>query len=618
MTQTQQRGARVRTPDPEVDGEGWLARARQSFASPAGLVALLLIAVQAVWRGSAVADGFYTQDDYLALLHADQGSPSLEHLTELHSAELSPVANLITWVTVQVGGIGWGSVVVVVVLLQAVAAALAWVLLSQVLEERWVRLPLLAVALFTPLTLASTMTWSLAAMHLPTTVLVLTGLSALVAHVRDGWAPGPRVAGAAFVLVLLCSDRSLFLPLTAFFVVAAIYEPASARVGERLARAVTDHLRLWAVLVVAVVVRVLLGTLQDKGSFALPDSSGAAVDVVEQYARQGLSGLVGGPWVGTPTNGVLYPDATWPLLVSAFLCVLCAVPIIRSLRSPSVTVAAIGLVVSFAGGAAILLLTQDTVSALAMVPRVLADTVVPVVALVAIALRGARVPEQVAPFVVRGPFLAALVLVAAVTASSVVTTRALLPDLKNADDRAYMTNLRAGLGFDPRVVLVDGPVPETIIHPWHGARARVSTLTEFLPEQPTFGVPSEFLRMVDGFGLLREIDLAGTVSAPEGPTAGCGWSADANGVSISFPQAVPEGEQVLEIGYFAGQDTYAQLEVGSREVRVPIRQGLHVVQVPTTGDFAGIKIRTETVGTVACIGHVDVGTATAAPLKPVE
>lgn len=618
MTQVQQRGARVRTPDPETTGTGWLVRAREAFATPAGLIALLLMAVQAVWRGSAVSDGFYSQDDYLALLHADEGSMSLAHLGELHSAELSPVANLLTWVAVQVGGIGWGTVVVVVVVLQAVVAALTWVVLTQVLEDRWVRLPLLAVALFTPLTLASTMTWALAAMYLPTAAFLLVGLSSLIAYVRDGWAPGPKVAGVALVLVLLCSDRALVLPLSAFFVVAAMYRPDEVHVGERLARAVTDHLRLWIVLVVAVVARVLLGTMQDKGSFALPANSGEAVDVVEQYARQGISGLLGGPWVGTPTNGVLHADATWPLLAAALLCLLCAVPVVRSLRNPSVVVAGIGLVVCFAGGAAILLLTQDTVSALAMVPRVLADMVVVVVVLFAIALRGTRVPDQVVPFVVRGPLVAALVLVVAVVASSVATTRALLPDLKNTDDRAFMDNLRSGLGMDPRVVLVDGPVPATIIHPWHGSLARVSTLAKLLPEQPTFGVPSEYLRMVDGFGLLREIDLAAAVRAPDGPTEGCGYSADSNGVAVNLPSPVPEGEQVLELGYFAGKDTYAQVTLGDSEVRVPIREGLHVVQIPTAGGFSSVRVRTESVGTVACVGHVVVGSATAAPLTPVE
>lgn len=619
MTQVQQRGARVRTPDPETTGTSWLVRARGAFATPAGLIALVLMAVQAVWRGGAVADGFYSQDDYIALLHADEGSMSLAHLGQLHSAELSPVANLLTWVAVQVGGIGWGTVVVVVVVLQAVVAALTWVVLTQVLEDRWVRLPLLAVALFTPLTLASTMTWALAAMYLPTAVLVLVGLSSLIAYVRDGWAPGPRVAGVAFVLVLLCSDRTLLLPLSAFFVVAAMYRPDEVGVGERLARAVTDHLRLWIVLVVAVVARTLLGTLQDKGSFALPTSSGEAVNVVEQYAREGISGLLGGPWVGTPTsNGVLNPDATWPLLAAALLCLLCAVPVVRSLRNPSVLVAGIGLVVCFAGGAAILLLTQDTISALAMVPRVLADMVVVVVVLFAVALRGTRVPDQVAPIVVRGPLVTALVLVVGVVVSSVITTRALAPALENADDRAFMDNLRNGLGMDPRVVLVDGPVPATIIHPWHGSLARVSTLAKLLPEQPTFGVASEYLRMVDGFGLLREIELAGAVRAADGPVEGCGYSADSNGVTVKLPSAVPAGEQILEIGYFAGKDTYAQVTLGDEEVRVPVREGLHVVQIPTAGDFSSVGVRTESVGTVACVGHMLVGSATPAPLTPVE
>lgn len=603
-----------RRADTSRDDFSWWAMAMDSFRSPAGMVAVLVIVVQAIWRGSTVAGGFFSQDDYLMLQRAATEPLGLDHLTAAHSGEFSPIGTLLVWATTQVAGFSWGGVTAVVVVLQAVVAVLTWVVLTQILEDRWVKVPLLTVACFTPLTLAATLLWSLASTHLPTVALLLVALSALLAHLRSGWGPGRVVAGVALVLVLLCSDRSLSLPVVAFVTVAAMWRPDTAGVRERLVGAATTYARLWLVLLVALVVRVLIGVGRDNSGYGWPQTFADVKYIAEQYVRQGISGLVGGPWVGEMSVTVLEPGARWPLAVAALACLLLAVPVVRSVRHPVVTVAAVGLVVHFALGAVVLLLTKDGLSAMGMVSRFVADVAPSVVVLLALALRKTLLPVELRRFVVPAPALAASVLAVALVVSSAITARAMAPTLKNEDDRAYVDYIRTGLELDPRIVLLDGPVPENIMSGLFGDAARVSTVVGLLPEQPTFGMPSEVLRMVDGAGILREVDLSFAVASEPPPPGDCGWAVTGQRTTIPMATAVEAGQWILEIGYLTSDDTYAQLQAGESSVRIPIRSGVHTIQVPVSSGFSEVTLSLENPDQTVCVGSVMAGIATPAPL----
>lgn len=585
----------------------WMRAGRRAFATPMGLLALLLVAVQSIWRGTAMTGGHYTQADYLLPLEADGATLGWTYLVGLHVEEFSPVGRLVAWLTVAVGGTGWGAVVVVVVVLQAVAALLLWVVLTQVLDQRWVRLPLFAVGLFTPLTLSSTLSWGLASMYLPAAVFLLLGLSALLSHLQDDWDPGPLLAGVSFSMLLLTSDRVLLMPVVAFALVAAMLPLGSAGVVRRVSVTATRHLALWLGLVVVLVARVLVATSQGS-SFAFPANGEEAVDVLQEYARMGLTGLVGGPWVGEADNAALKPDSTWPMGLGIILCVLCVVPLVRAARNPSVRLALLGLATYFVLGAGVLLMTHQGFQALGMIPRFLADVVVVVVVLVAVALRGALVPEQGRAIVRRLPGVAALVVLVAFVASATVTTRALVPPLQNEDDRAFFAEMGRWLDLDPRIVLLDSWAPENIMHPWYGDAARLSNLTRLMPQRPPFNVPSEHLRTADSKGTLHTVGILGVDSDP-GTTEGCGHMVTAERSTITFPEPTPEGAGVVEIGYFTNADTYVLVDLPDESIRVPVQSGLRKVQAPVTGGFSEMTVRLEAIGGPVCIGKVRVGHA---------
>lgn len=596
-------GRRVRVAD---DRTTWWGRAIGSFTTPLGLLALVLIGVQSLWRGTALTEGHFTQGDYLLPLEADGATLGWSYLVGQHGGEFSPVGRLLSWLTVSVGGLGWGSVVVVVALLQAVAGLLLWVVLTQVLDQRWVRVPLLGIGLFSPLTLVSTFSWSQASMYLPAAVLLLLGLSALLSHLQDDWEPGPLLAGLVFSLLLLTSDRVVLMPLVAFVLVAAMLPSVEGGVARRLATAATTYLRLWLWLVAFLVVRSLVSASQGGGSFALPTSLDEAVDIVQTYARQGLTGLVGGPWVGDVSHGVLSPEASWPMGAGIVLCLLLAVPLIRAARNPSVRIAVVGLAIYFLLGAIVLVMTRQGFDAFGMIPRFLGDVVVVVVVLVAVALRGAVVPEQARALARRLPGATALVVLIAFVASATVTTRALLPALLNEDDRAFFAEIAKGLDADPRIVLLDGQAPENIIHPWFGSASRMSSLARLLPQQPPFDVPSEHLRMVDVLGILRPMGVAGVTAEP-GTTPNCGHAVSTEQARIPMSERVPEGRVVMELAYYVGGDNYLLVEAPGQSIRIAVQEGARRIQVPVTGGFDELRMRIESVGASVCVADVIVG-----------
>ncbi|WP_114422644.1 hypothetical protein [Nocardioides houyundeii] len=584
------------------------------FSSPVGLLAVAIISVQAIWRGGPLARGFFTQDDYVVLQRAANQPLDTTYLGETFAGERSPVANLLVWLLTWAAPMEWGGAVLLVLVLQALTAGTLWLVLTRLLGDRWVRIPLLAVLCFTPLALGSTYWFSLAMLHLPVALLFLVAVLALLSHVQDDWESGPVLAGAALAAVLLGGDDTLFLPVALFGLVASVMPPREAGYRSRLAFALSAYPRLWLFLLLAIAGRVVLGQVLDgENTFAWPAEGQAAVDVVQQYVRQSVSGLVGGPWRGEMSGTVLEPAKNWPLALAALAGLLILAPLVR-VRRPAGVVPLAVLAVCFVGGALLLVGTHDVSYVGGMVPRLLADLVPVAVVLVAAALRVTTAPPQLAAGVRRVPAVAAMGLALALTCSAAVTAREVVPHLQNEDDRAFVANIADGLEMDPRIVLLDGPVPEGVMSSLFGGEARVSTVTGLLPEVPSFDLPSEFLRMVDGNGYVRDIDLFAPVSARPSRDKTCGYPARAEPVVIALEEPVAAGPKVLRMGYYTSMDTFAVVEIAGERIRVPIAVGAHTVQVPVAQAFDRLSVTLETLETTLCVTDVAVGAPTPAPL----
>lgn len=584
-----------------------------TLPTPAGVLAVVLIAVQALWRGGAVWEGFFTQGDYVVLRRAADQSLDLDYLFGGHAGELSPVASLLIWLVTAAAPLDWRAAAASIVVLQGAAGFLMWLVLSRLLPGRWVRLPLLAVALFSPLSLAPSMWWTVGMMHLPTALLFVGAVLALLAHQQDDWKPGPAVAGVAGTLALLCSDHTLLLPVVLLTVVAGTGPSAERGMIGRFKTALRHHPRLWGWLSFGIAARVVLMVGTGDAASGAPSDDVVTTPAAEQFVRRGLTGLVGGPWTGETVDGVLAPGTTWPVLLATVVCLALVLPLLRG-RDPVITVALVGFG-AYVVGAMVQLQVEDRwVGAFSLTGRMLADLVPVTVVLLAVALRKIVLPVGLRRAVLTAPALTALALTALYVVSVEVTASKLLPAMQNTDDRKYVSNLSAGLDADPRIVLLDGPVPEGIMSPAFGKEARVSTVAYLLPQEPAFDVPSEFLRVVDGTGLAWAVDLREPVSSKPSKNRACGYPVRSRPTAVEMAGPVRDGERVMRIGYYINADTYAVAHIGDREIRFPVRNGLRAIDIPVEQGFDELTLTLESLDHTLCVTGVEVGVAIPAPL----
>lgn len=586
------------------------------FRSPAGICALVLVLLQAVWRGVALAGGYFTQVDFIHLQQVQQAPFSWATLGGEHSGEFAPVAKLLTWLAHAISGTGWAGVAGLVLLMQTTVAILLWLVLTRLLPGRWVRVPLLALALLTPLTLPSTFAWDQAAIWFPVTVCLLVALLSLLAAQNSHWVAGPRVAFLALVVALLASDRAVLLPVVVLFVLAGALDPSGLGLLARLGSVVRTYPKFWVGIVIAVVARIVLVQMHGEGGFSAPATAGAAGDVLGEFLRQVSTGLLGGPWRGAFLDSTLQPSQRWITAVGVLVCAAVAVLVVRRLRRPRVATAVLGLVLITALTVLLMVLGAPGVSPLAHVARHAADAAVIVVLLGAVALREVTVPRPVASAAKASPAVLALLVTVLLTASSAVTTSQLVPHLSNTDDREFVRTLAAGLGADPAVVLLDSALPSGVMHPWFGDDAVVSTVAGLLPESPSFAVPSQKLRVVDGLGLLREVALLAPARAYLAPGS-CSNTVTSTGLDVALTETAAEGPVVLSMDYLASQDSFVRVQVGEQDVRVPMSKGLGRIQVPMQGGFSSFNLvmAPDSATATACLATAEVGAAVAAPMK---
>ena len=604
----------------EQHESSWASQALATFLSRTGLLALALVLLQLLWRGRAVSGGFFNQDDFLNLHAARDASLDRAYLLEPLAGELSPVGRLFQWLTVHVGTTNWTSVTVFVLVLQTVAALLTWVVVSQLLPDRWLRIPLFVVALFTPLTLPAVFSWSAASIHLPLTVAALVAATALLSHQSQGWSSGPTVAVIALVVALLSSDRAVLLPVVLFFLLAAAREPDALGVRRRLVDTFRSTPWVWLLMAVAVVLRLAHGLLGDDAtSLGAPQRASVAGDVVEQYLRQVVWGLAGGPWGGHWTGAVLDPDRGGAFALAVLACALAAIPLLRSARRPRVRVALAGLGVTVLLSLVMAISTNSDLLALGMVTRRCADAALYFVLFAAVAFRSARFPRWMHYVVPRSMVLASLLVAGALLISSAVTTRAVVPYLENKDDRGFVEAMAAGLLGNPATVLLEDPTPEWIIHPWFGDDARVSTVASLLPEQPLLDVPSEHLRKVDAGGHLREVNLLEPVRSLSSGGV-CAHKVGTSPSEVPFESETASQRQVLQFDYIVGEDAFLRLQAGGAQFRLALKKGMSRIQVPLQGGFdsATFSLDPAAGDLSACLGLVEVGTPIEAPFRGLQ
>lgn len=361
-----------------------------------GLVAVLVIALDLVWHGVVLSMGFFGQDDFLVM--TDAAKQGLSGLVEVdHTDSYAPGASMLAWAVTSTAPLSWGVAVLPVLAFRTASALVLWPLLTRLLGERWLRLPLLVLFCSTPLTLWATQWWWVGIRFWPATFALLVACWALVARIQGGHRRFEPVVLVGLVVALLFSPLAV-LNVLVLLGLALVVLPGDT-LGAR-GRALGELRLLW---VGVALVLAAYGVLR---AFVAPLARGDGPDtgaIVTDYVRYLLAEVWGGPWTGDLFGHAVLVPPTWAVAIGGALLVGVVVGTLQA-GGPSARAAWLMFVVHTvaAAGLVVVLTEASAFAALGMAPRVASEAAPVLVICLAGALSAVDLEARAAKLTVRG------------------------------------------------------------------------------------------------------------------------------------------------------------------------------------------------------------------------
>ncbi|GAA1451685.1 hypothetical protein GCM10009641_86520 [Mycobacterium cookii] len=576
-------------------------RRRSPWLGPQGLAAALVLVVTAGWRGVLLEGSYFNQDDYYLTSRAlAQTTWSWSYLMEPVAGHVMPLQHATHWLVGHHLPFDWQSVAFLILLLQLTCGIIAWHLLSHLLPDRWARVPLLALLMWAPLTLATTLWWSASMSLWPH---LLSALVAALALVRErlgrgrSWINIPLCLAACFFGLAWHERSVLIAPLLVGLALALSPADGWRRIPEALRR----FWVLWAAYAVGMVAYLWLHVEITTVS-AGTGSARKYVELSIAYVfENALPGLVGGPWMAEVRGGAVVPPV-WVSVLSGLLVLAVAVALLRR-GGADARWALLLLLVYLALDLALVLAGRVGFGRiLGYDPRYASDLLLPAVLAVALALRnrgpgadGTSAPAGRSVLRRAGGAAPALAVTGLVLVASSFGTAVLVPHFQNPLDREYWSNVRADLARDPSQVIVDELVPPEILLPLLGEEALASSVFAPLPETPVFDQPAPQLRTLSGTGRLEPVTLLLPQPMKPGPDPGCGYAVSDEPRKVRL-QAAIAGRFVARISYFTDTPTDMSVTVGDHEARFRAFDGPNDVWVVVPDQLVSRTFTFEQVG----------------------
>jgi hypothetical protein len=580
-----------------------------------GQVALVVVAVTAVWRAVLLQSSYFNQDDYYLTARAyHEPHLSWSLLFEPVAGHVMPAQQLAFWLVAHHLAFNWDAIAVLILLAQLAAVVVMWHLLTRLLPGRWLRVPLLAAFAWSPLTLAATLWWSAALALWPQ---VIAGLVSTIFLLRadQGGRRLPNLLGcvAALVFGLLWHERAILTVVLLAGVALCLSEQHGWR---RIQDAVVRWWTWWASIGLLCVGYLVLHTsltsvAHQQSSWS--DYLGISWAYVVENA---LPGLISGPWSATLVGGAVDPSL-WMVVVTGVVSAALVGQVWRS--GGRARFWALAMLVVYVGVDLLLLLLGRSGFGriIGLDPRYTSDLVAAAVIYLALAFRGSEAGwsldrRWLATRSWLVPF-GAVVLTVGYGVGSLVGSAVLVPHFQNREDRTYVQNFRADLARDPTQVILDAPVPPGILLPLLGREALLSNVFAPLPEKPVFDLPSAKLRAVAPDGHLHEVVLALPSPMRPGPVPNCGYAVKARTKTIRLQRAVT-GSFVVRLGYFTDRESDYRVGVGAWHADFHADVGPNVVwlAVPDEGSVQALTITQDATswsgaGPTLCVAHLSAG-----------
>ncbi|WP_396041785.1 hypothetical protein [Aeromicrobium sp. UC242_57] len=266
-------------------------RRRLSGPQRITLIAFGLILGQLAFRAWATAGSSFMWDDYIFLSNVALGEDDVAWLFHSHFSLFMPVSFLLVKI---VGGAGfsWGLIATQMLGLQLVASISCWWMLRTLFGDRRLILVPLVFYLASPLTMPSSVWWSVAINQLPHHIAIFGAVAAHVTYLRTGrW----RHLVLAWTFLVLGLGSYIKAPLIVLILaVLTLMWFTSGRLTTRL-RSLVAWWPAWLLYTCTLVGYLLIWRSQQTAS--APRQSCELPEALKTSILESVgTGIAGGPW----------------------------------------------------------------------------------------------------------------------------------------------------------------------------------------------------------------------------------------------------------------------------------------------------------------------------------
>jgi hypothetical protein len=601
------------TPEPARRGSHSAALADREADLALGAAGLLVLAQTGLTAWALFTNWFF-YDDFSLLMDARGARFDVGYLLEPWNVHLMPFGRAMAWVVAETGPLNWAlaaSATLVVQLLSSLAAV--WMLVT-LFGRRWAILVPLTAYLSTSMTVPALMWWTASLNQLTMQLGFFLAVGAAVRYFRGD---GLRWALAAYggVAIGLVSDVKavLILPVVAFLAVAYF---SSGGIGRRLVGTVRGYWPAIAIAGVASLGYAAYYATHTTGQTELPPLTDALGAVDTMVGTAFAAAATGGPWLWSHRSGIAAPP-DWAVHLSWVLIVLViGYGALRRRRTGRAWALLAGYLAALAG-----LLISNRVATygveIGLEYRYLTDAACALALSLGLAflpLRGAVESSEPRdpPLLTRAVPTTVIVVVTALVAVSgtVSTVRYVSWWGAQNDGESFMRTVESDMRSHGVVDVADTAVPESVMSGLLDPDNRVSRLSSLLPGELDYPRGSPGLAMVSDDGSLRQVEIDGGTASMPGPTEGCGWRVDEDGLTIPLTNSTIDWTWWLRIGYLASADSPVVVEAGGTTVDAEVMTGLNDLYVKITGSFDSVRIDGLDPGAVMCVDAIEVGDPT--------
>lgn len=587
---------------------------RRALADPTVAIGLTLVLLQLAFRAWAVFGSWFQFDDFAFLSRAYNSDLTWRYLTDAYGGHLMPGGFLLTWLFARNDPLGFWPYAATLLLLQAVASLGFLRLLLHMFGRTPAILPLLAIYLFSVISLPAFIWWAAGINQLPLQVALFFGLASHLAYLRTRRVRHvfATLAWTAFGLVFYEKTLLVFL---AYGIVAFGYY-SSGVVEDRvkqLWRSYRPGLLLEGGLAVAYVVAYLAGSLNFNPNNA---NESPVFPVAYRFIFKAFAtGTIGGPWQWTnlhPIGSVADPSdivvfASW--LALGYLVYLGYRTNVNSLRAWSLTV------VFLLANVVLLTAARAFLAGPAIALEYRYQTEMSAVFALSVGL--AFLPLLGAPETVRSreqevlpfrPQTAATAVTLLFVVGAMVSNVQYIRHWQTANPgRSYFATVQRSLASRAQPVpLVDEGVPDTIMWGFRYPENTYSHVFRFLEKHTRYpSVTNDHLFVLDPHGTVRPAVI--TPLRVARPHRGCGYRVSSSRTAIPLNAPVVGGPWWVRVGYLADGSGSVTVTAGERVHRGRVLAGLHSLYFTASGRFDTIWLSGLSPGVSLCTNDVTLG-----------